>query len=262
MIDGVIKTLIDDNSELEIVEDEVQEDVEALDTVGLNCELIDDVKVDDGDVIYTFAYPDEITDEISVDTINNDVVLNITEGTVHNEFRICEDGSMYLDGEKLQIKNSEVSERTIDEVDLPDFEGNLRQSSGEVTNWLTTTCPYGKKANYTYKLGTAKDPDITFTTAVSNITFSAFMLAMSAALGINPALSTGLSYVFSYIRDRNPSTRGLSYKATNYAHKNYHNTYIKPIGKYAFRSDYKWYPEKKYKGTAYSKTYYRMKQIG
>lgn len=114
MIDGVVKTLSDDNPELEAIEDEVQEDVEILDTVGLNCEMIDDVEVNDGDIIYTFNYPDEITDEITVDTINNDVVLNITEGNIHNELRICEDGSMYLDGKKVPAEDSEVSDGITD----------------------------------------------------------------------------------------------------------------------------------------------------
>lgn len=145
---------------------------------------------------------------------------------------------------------------------MADSEDNFRQSSGEVTNWLTTSCPYGKKADYNYKLGTKKDANVTLTTAISNLTYSAFMFLICKQLGVAKALSSGLSSLFGTVRTLNPSTRGLSYKATNYAHKKYHNTYIKPIRKYAYKSNYTWYPEKKYKGKAYLKTYYQMKQIG
>ena len=200
--------------------------------------------------------------EKQFDTINNDVVLNITEGNIHNEFKICDDGNMYLDGAKVPTENNKVSDEIADKSILTDTEDGFRQSSGEVTNWLTTNCPYGKKADYNYKLDTKKDADITLTAAISNLTYSAFMLIISRELGLIGILTGSLTTVFDYIRTRNPSTRGLSYKATNYAHKKYHNTYIKPIRKYAYRSDYKWYPEKKYKGTAYSKTYYYVKQIG
>lgn len=76
------------------------------------------------------------------------------------------------------------------------------------------------------------------------------------------ALSSGLSVVINWIKDRYPSTKGLSYKATNYAHKNYTNTYISPIKKYAYRSDFTWYPNKNYKGNTYKETLYFIKQIG
>lgn len=55
---------------------------------------------------------------------------------------------------------------------------------------------------------------------------------------------------------------GLSYKATNYAHNKYTNTYITPIKKYVYRSDYTWYPNKNYKGSTYKQTLYYMKEIG
>lgn len=262
MIDEVVKTLSNDNPVLEVIEDEVQEDVEILDAVGLNCEMIDDVEVDDEDIIYTFNYPDRITDEISVDAIDNDIVLNITEGNIRNELKICDDGSMYLDGVKIQTEDDKMSDEIADHSALIDYEERFRQSSGEVMNWVTTSCPYGKKGDYNYKLGTIKDADVTLTATISNLTFTAFMIIIGIELGINPKLSTCLSEVFNYIRTRNPSTRGLSYKATNYAHKKYHNTYIKPIRKRVYKSNYKWYPEKKYKGKVYSKTYYCMKQIG
>lgn len=111
---------------------------------------VDCQEIQNGDIIYTFNYPDEITDEITVDTINNDVVLDVIEENIHNELRICYDGSMYLDGKKVPAEDSEVSNGITDEFTMTDSEDSFRQSSGEVTNWLTTSCPYGKKADYNY----------------------------------------------------------------------------------------------------------------
>lgn len=169
---------------------------------------------------------------------------------------------MYLNGEKIQIEVNESSEEVANKSLLMSSDNNNEIRGGEVTNWLTPTCPYGKKADYTYKLGTAKVADITLTAAIENLALSAFVSLICKKLGVSTVKSDALSSVFSYIKTRNPTTKGLSYIVTNYAHKDYHNTYIKPIGRYAYKSNYKWYPEKNYKGTAYSQTLFFMKQIG
>lgn len=156
---------------------------------------------------------------------------------------------MYIDGKAI-------------ETNTTSSDTNISPKSGEVMNWVTSACPYGSKSDYTHRLGTAKDPDITLTATISSLATSVVVAVICKELGVSLGLSSGLGYVVSWIKGRNPSTRGLSYKVTNYAHKNYTNTYIKPIKKYVFRSAYTWYPEKNYKGSTYKQTLYRMKQIG
>lgn len=254
-IDVVTQQLIRNNSNLKSLKNHLYSNLKILENIGLETDFIDKAEIIDNHIFFVYKYLDGVKNKISVDTIDTGIMLNIQEGTIHNKFLINNDGTMYIDEKKVVLNNNLLTE---------DFSPSEEISlySGEVTNWVTSTCPYGSKSSYTYRLGTKKDSDITLTTAISNLATTAVILIISAELGVSVALSTGLSIVVTWVKDRNPTTRGLSYKATNYAHKNYKNTYIKPIKKYAYRSDFTWYPNKNYKGTTYKETLYYIKQIG
>lgn len=202
-----------------------------------------------------------ISNDVSVNMEGDDIVLNIVEDEKENEILFSEDGSIYIDGEKVQISTTDFSDYDANSTDA-DISDCLNLSANNTTTWEQNSCPYGKKADYSYKLGTVNDKDITLTAAIKNLTFTAFMSILALELGISPALSTGFGGVYTYINDCNPSTKGLSYKKTNYAHKKYHNTYIKPIKEYVYRSDYKWFPEKNFKGAVYAKACYHIRKIG
>lgn len=253
-VDIVAQELIQKDDKLKVQEDNLCEELATLEMVGLETEFIETTELSEDEIVYVYELSEGVVNKISVDMIDTEIVLNIQENNIYNEVRIDDDGTMYIDGEMVVDNDNLITEMALYEEVSP--------YSGEVTNWLTSTCPYGSKSNYTYLLGSKKDPDITLTTAISNLATTAVILILAKELAVSAALSTGLSVVVTWIKDRNPSTRGLSYKATNYAHKNYTNTYITPIKKYAYRSDFTWYPNKNYKGVSHKETMYYIKQIG
>lgn len=254
-VDAVARELIKKDEKLKVQEENLCEELVTLEKVGLETEFIETVELSEDEIVYVYELPEGVVNKISVDRLDTETVFNIQENNIYNEVRIDDDGTMYIDGEKVAENDNSITEMTLN--------ADISPYSGEVTNWLTSTCPYGSKGNYTYLLGSRKDPDITLTTAISNLTTTAVMLILAKELAVSAALSNGLGVVINWIKDRYPSTKGLSYKATNYAHKNYTNTYIGPIKKYAYRSDFTWYPNKNYKGNnTYKETMYFIKQIG
>lgn len=253
--DVVAQELIQKDEKLKVLEDDLCEELATLEKVGLETEFIETTELSEDEIVYVYKLSEEVVNKISIDVLETRIVLNISEDNICNEVWINDDGTMYIDG-KMVGDNDEP----IIEAELSD--DKLSQRSGEVTNWLTSTCPYGSKSNYTYLLGSKKDSDITLTTAISNLATTAVILILAKELVVSAALSTGLSVVVTWIKDRNPTTSGLSYKATNYAHKNYTNTYITPIKKYAYRSDFTWYVKKNYQGDSHKETMYYIKQIG
>lgn len=248
-VNVVAQKLIQEDENLKVLEDDLCEELEVLENIGLEPAFIEKTESYVDDIVYIYDYSGGVVNKISVDMSDIGIVLNIQENNIYNKLQINDDGTVYIDGKRLETNNNST-----------DVE--ISPKSGEVMNWVVPDCPYDSKSSYTYLLGTKKDPDITLTAAISSLATSVVVAIICMELGVSAGLSTGVSYVVSWIKERNPSTRGLSYKATNYAHKNYTNTYITPIKKYAYRSDYTWYPNKNYAGSTYKQTLYHIKQIG
>ncbi len=253
IIDSKLQSIIEEDKALEENKDELVAELSLLNDIGLSIEDLKSIRTDESNITYLYEYLDEVDDEITVKALNDGFLLNIVEGFIKNKVVIKNDGRIFIDGVEVEC-NSEENIIVDDDEVLP--------MAGNVMNWLTTTCPYGKKADYTYKLGTGKNSDITLTDSIENLAISVVVIIICKYIGVSSKASTGIGTIVSWIRSRNPSTRGLSYKVTNYAHKNYHNKYITPIRKYAYRCDYKWYSEKNYGGAEYKKTYYNIKEIG
>lgn len=250
----VARELICEDEELKAQEDKLYKELEILEEVGLETEFINATEHNVEDIVYVYELSEGIVNKVTVDSSDTEIVLNIRENSICNEVRIDDDGAMYVDG--IRVVEDDLN------TDVTLLNNKISPYSGEVMNWITSTCPYGTKSSYTYLLGTKKDADITLTNAISNLATSVVVAIICSKLGVSAVLSTGIGVVVAWIKDRNPSTRGLSYKATNYAHKNYTNTYITPISKYAYRSDFTWYTLKNYGGSTYKETMYYMKQIG
>lgn len=248
-VNVVAQKLIQEDENLKVLEDDLCEELEVLENIGLEPAFIKEIESCADDIVYVYDYSGGVVNKISVDMSDTGIVLNIQENDIYNKLQIDDDGTVYIDGKILETNNNST-------------DGEISPQSGEVMNWVVPNCPYDSKSSYTHLLGTKKDPDITLTVAISNLATGAVITIICLELGVSSGLSSGLGAVVSWIRDRNPSTRGLSYKATNYAHKNYTNTYITPIKKYAYRSDYTWYPNKNYDGDTYKQTLYHIKQIG
>lgn len=133
--------------------------------------------------------------------------------------------------------------------------------SVEVINRIVKVCPYGTASAYTHELGTKNNPNINLEKEIAKLAISVFATIFCKQLGVDTVVADIYSDIYNYLKDNDPNTKGLSYKVTNYAHKNYTNTYITPIKTYAFKSVYKWYSRTNYQGNIKNSTVYQTKEF-
>ena len=183
--------------------------------------------------------------------------MSVQQDDIHNELTIKDDGTMILDGNEIEFAPTET---TTDTDQITESENGIALARVTVINRLTNVCPYGSSKDYTYKLGTGKNANINLKKKIEDIALKTFTPIICKLLGV-PNVTTPLKKVYENLRKNDPRTKGISYKVTNYAHKKYTNTYIKPIKMYGFKSLYTWYSKKDYKGKTYKNTLYQTKEF-
>ncbi|MBE5901089.1 MAG: hypothetical protein E7280_04190 [Lachnospiraceae bacterium] len=130
-----------------------------------------------------------------------------------------------------------------------------------VLNQTVSKCPYGNASDYSYKMGTGAKASIKLDKAISQITSVAFEFIVVAELGIPGLIVDAYDLAYAGLSAYSPQTKGISCKWTNYSHKKYKDTYIKPIDMYVYKTMYKWYSELNYKGVEIPETCYQTKQF-
>lgn len=157
---------------------------------------------------------------------------------------------MTVDGNVIEVEQEE-------EI-LPDK--NIARAPA-IFNRLTNVCPYGKAADYNYKLGSKNTSNLKLEREIKKTAFSVFTSIICSQLGIPSPVGSAMKKLYNFTVKNDPHSKYLSCKTTNYAHKNYHNTYIKPIKMYGFKCNYTWYTKKSYQGSSVKETLYQTKEI-
>lgn len=241
------------NSEIKEVIDKDLVSLNKIGVLSLSEEFV--AKVDtNNNIIYEGDFGG-YTNTISIIRNDEDILkMIICQDDINNELIIRSDGTYILDGNVIGDEQTKVAEETIG---LSDVE----PKSVEVINRITNICPYGSASDYSYKLGTKKDANINLEKKISKIAVATFGTILCFELGVTTIVSKVYAGLYSFLKDSDPNIKGLSYKATNYAHKNYTNTYIKPIKMYGFKSVYKWYGGINYDGCTTTNTVYQTKEF-
>lgn len=245
------------NSEIKEVIDKDLGSLKKIGLLDLSEEFV--AKIDtNSNIIYEGDFGG-YTNTISIIQNDEDILkMIICQDDINNELIIRSDGTYILDGNIIGDEQTKVAEETIQ---LSNMLSDVEPKSVEVINRITNICPYGSASDYSYKLGTKKDANINLEKKISKIAVAAFGTILCIELGVSTIASKVYAGLYSFLKDSDPNIKGLSYKATNYAHKNYTNTYIKPIKMYGFKSVYKWYGGINYDGCTTTNTVYQTKEF-
>lgn len=203
VVDEVVEKLIDSNQEVESMEEEVYEDVETLNKVGLDIKDIESMEeASSGELVYNLEITDSVTDKISIDTLNNGtIIMNTTEGEIYNELIIQEDGKIFLDGNEVVI-----------EEESKDFEGieEVTMSTGGLKWYKKSSAPsYLKNATYKGYSQTWRWSNVNCKKPIKSIAFATIVgiLTGGCAGGVVGFTSTA----FYELVNREPQSKNLSY---------------------------------------------------
>ena len=262
VVDAASGETLDDKELDKDLAQTIDKDVAEFQEIGLidiSDEFVASVD-EDGEVTYELK-AGEYENTISV--LQNDksaVKLSVEQDDITNELIMNADGTMILDGNEIDFGGVET-EIVEGDIQEDSAEGGIAPMASNVINRLTKTCPYGKASDYTYKLGSKSNKSLNLQKKIESVSFSVFSTIICKALGISGLAGTAVHVFYDTMKKKDPHSKYMSYKVTNYAHKNYKNTYIKPVKLYGFKSNYTWYTKASYKGTAVKETLYQTKQM-
>ena len=229
----------------------IENDVEVLETFGITM-LAKDIEIvsEKNSFKYEVEYAEQQNEVSNIEYTAEGVSFDCLQGGIKNTVEIKEDGSVYLDGCKVET-NKEYTENNCEYV----FTENDSQ------RWFQKKCPYGKASEYTKNGGSGKCADINLKHAIEDISMSAFIAILCAVLGAGAVASFCASAAYTFISNYRPSAKGLSYKVK----KTYHiicgwfsGGYIMDINKEVTKYSYTWYTKYNYKGKTCKNTAYHI----
>lgn len=250
-INIVSEKAVDDATVSGALKNELKKDREQFSELGL-IGIADEMRAEVKDDEITYVLKSGEYENI-IKVQNNDdesFKMSVRQDDILNEVAVDEDGTMTVDGNVIEVEQEEET--------LPN--NNIARAPA-VFNRITDVCPYGKAADYTYKLGSSNKASLSIQKEVAKTAFGTFVSIICKQLNVPKAVGKAFKKIYNYAVDKDPHSKYLSSKCTNYAHKNYHNTYIKPVKLYGFKSNYTWYTQKNYKGKTVKKTLYQTKEI-
>lgn len=84
---------------------QINRDLSVMKDLALPVNQIKDISRRKSKLIYSMKMTNDVTDDIVVSkAVNGDVELAITEGDLKNKLKICSNGDLFLDGEKIVIQ--------------------------------------------------------------------------------------------------------------------------------------------------------------
>lgn len=84
---------------------QINRDLSVMKNLALPVNQIKDISRRESKLIYSMKMTNNVTDDIVVSkAVNGDVELAITEGDLKNKLKICSNGDLFLDGEKIVIQ--------------------------------------------------------------------------------------------------------------------------------------------------------------
>lgn len=222
VIDEVVEDLVADDCELEDMEDVVYEDLEMLDSIGLDVNTIVDTTVnDEEEVVYDLELTDTITNEISVEKMDDGILMNAVEGEKENELLIQDDGRIYLDGKEVVMEEDTLEDEEYLE-DKGNSDTNFTQSTGGWYWYESGKAPSRvKKAKYkpypskpTSKCSNIKLREAIGSVAISVLVaiFVTYITGGSGAITLSGTGQGALASIMSAFITYDPRTKNMSLK--------------------------------------------------
>jgi hypothetical protein len=214
---------------------EITQDLESLQSVGLDDEISSADIEKDGDVTYTVQVNENVSSEIEVNNSGDDLTLDITEGDIHNVVEVTDDNKVFVDGEEVIVEKAE--------------ESNDLVIGSDRNNWTTTKCPYGSSSSYTKYAGMTGDSDIKVTKLLKDLAVTT--IATIVAL-FSPIAGFAIA-VAATLKSAGANSKHLSYKKYRYYHKN-GNRVRGTL--YVTQNRIDWYAKASFKGSKVRKVTY------
>lgn len=231
---------------------QINEDMEELEKCGiLEAGIIQKIEAKAGESKNYKIKIGDYTNAITVLNNSDDMFeFEVVQDDITEIVKVTATGEICIDGNKVRIENEEENNKT---GDVMAFDSQL---------WFQKKCPYGKAADYSKYLSTVSNGDIRFTKTLQDISISAYVTVVVAACGGKELAGWVASSVYTALRNYEPNTKGISYKAKKYYHKKSSSSgYINSIRQYVYKYNYTWYTKANYKGKTAKATAYRVKEI-
>ena len=223
----------------------IQKDLNEFNRLGFTLENIS--SIEKKGVSREYIFTDNPKAVIKVSEIDDAVKYIITEDTLTNEVIFHDNGDIYLDGEKIEISNTN---------DAP----TVQPKAAGIVYMNTTKCPVGKATDYTKKVKSTSDANIALSKALGSINTSAVAAIIGKIVWQVGIAITAAQAIKSIVDATNNSSKYLSYKTTTYYHIKSNGGWIggRLVTQYATN----WYTKKNFGGKKVRKLTYRLGVTG
>lgn len=228
---------------------QITKEINLLSNCGIEQNDIHGIDKRDENYVYEIAIPDsEDNGTVSVKTLKNgDVHYIFKEGSLCDNVIYTHDGKVLLDGKEVVVEHEE-------KLFYEKEDANLRA----IYTHASTTCPYGKAADYNVSAGTINNDNIKLNKRLGSITTnglaSILLKVLKAALILKISVKLAV-FIINNGKIDNPDSKALSHKTKRYYHKN--GKYVKP-GMRVMKNVAQWYTKANYKGTSHKKVTYSI----
>ena len=211
----------------------VDNDLKSLSFLGIQDEKLSISKIDVNDVIsYSYQITNDTTDIYQVtQSIDGSVVVDVTEGKLHDQIVKQADGTVWVNGV------------------------NYGAATQRMLNTYYSRTAMGSVASYVKYLGPTSNADVALSKSIVSFTITAFCTILASCYGLPSSfadLMSNLSQrVLSAANAGNPTSKSLSYKQYKYERSD-------SIGTdryYRYIADC--YPEANFNGSVSQEIYYQ-----
>lgn len=237
---------------------QVQEDISAFISVGIEEQLITSAEIEDDSIKYEIAYPNGVINYATIERNRaGDLVIDYYDAQNHNEVILTNDGDLYVDGSLVKFEFNEY----IDSQLLTQNTFSVENSKNGVTRMRTaeySLSPFGSASKYTTYVKSFSGNAVSWGTStaaslvlgtMTTIICSAFNIGMSVSIGAS--IVTGLaSSMLSYYRVYGMQDSFFSWKFDMYNRSD--SMSIDRYTKYTGAC----FSQKNFQGTRYAHTYY------
>lgn len=204
-------------------EEVIVEEIKILDFYGFPIENISNVSIKGNEIIYEFLLTDEIINTIRVEKKEDEVVLDIREGIIHNTLIYKTDGTILLDNNVVEITISDELEHSFVNENLENTRAiTLEDSSADIMpctggfNWYSPSdAPsYLKNASYGTYTNTANVANVNLNVALENIALATIVSLLTSSSSL---LGTFVGFTMTCLNE----LRRYNENSTRVSHKVY-----------------------------------------
>lgn len=186
-INIVSEKAVDDATVSGALKNELKKDREQFSELGL-IGIADEMKAEVKDDEITYVLKSGEYENI-IKVQNNDdesFKMSVRQDDILNEVAVDEDGTMTVDGNVIEVEQEEET--------LPN--NNIARAPA-VFNRITDVCPYGKAADYTYKLGSSNKASLSIQKEVAKTAFGTFVSIICKQLNVPKAVGKAFKKIYN-----------------------------------------------------------------